>query len=103
MSVAIIGGGYAGMAAALTLSEAGVPVTVYEANSQLGGRARRVEVNGVTLDNGLHILACAYHETLRLVNARFDAGRGLAPNLEGGSEAFGQSSPPRGTRSARPG
>lgn len=69
MSVAIIGGGYAGMAAALTLSEAGVPVAVYEANAQLGGRARRVEVNGVALDNGLHILAGAYRETLRLVHS----------------------------------
>ncbi|HET7158566.1 MAG TPA: hydroxysqualene dehydroxylase HpnE [Burkholderiales bacterium] len=69
MRVAIIGGGYAGMAAALTLSEAGVPVTVYEANSQLGGRARRVEINGIALDNGLHILAGAYRETLHLVNS----------------------------------
>lgn len=69
MSVAIIGGGYAGMAAALTLGEAGVPVTVYEASAQLGGRARRVEINGVVLDNGLHILLGAYRETLRLVHS----------------------------------
>ena len=65
--VAIIGGGYAGMAAAVTLSERGVPVTVYEAGATLGGRARRVEINGVTLDNGLHILIGAYRETLRLI------------------------------------
>lgn len=67
MKVAIIGGGYAGMAAAVMLANAGVPVTVYEAASQLGGRARRVVVNGVALDNGLHILLGAYTETLRLV------------------------------------
>jgi squalene-associated FAD-dependent desaturase len=65
--VAIIGGGYAGMAAAVTLAEKGVPVTVYEAAPTLGGRARRVEINGVTLDNGLHILIGAYRETLRLI------------------------------------
>ena len=53
MRVAVIGGGYAGMAAAVTLAQAGVAVTVYEAGSQLGGRARRVTVNGVALDNGL--------------------------------------------------
>ena len=65
--VAIIGGGYAGMAAAVTLAEQRVPVTLYEAGATLGGRARRVEINGVTLDNGLHILIGAYHETLRLI------------------------------------
>jgi squalene-associated FAD-dependent desaturase len=68
-TVAVIGGGYAGMAAAVTLAEAGVPVTVFEAARELGGRARRVVVNGVTLDNGLHILVGAYRETLRLVHA----------------------------------
>ncbi len=65
--VAIIGGGYAGMAAAVTLAEQQVTVTVYEAGPVLGGRARRVDINGVTLDNGLHILIGAYHETLRLI------------------------------------
>ncbi len=65
--VAIIGGGYAGMAAAVTLAEGHVPVTVFEAGPTLGGRARRVEINGVTLDNGLHILIGAYRETLRLI------------------------------------
>src|SRR5688572_5194992 len=67
MGVAVIGGGYAGMAAAVTLAEAGVAVTVYEAAAQLGGRARRVVVRGVALDNGLHILLGAYRETLRLI------------------------------------
>ncbi len=65
--VAIIGGGYAGMAAAVTLAEKNVPATVYEAGATLGGRARRVDINGVTLDNGLHILIGAYRETLRLI------------------------------------
>lgn len=65
--VAIVGGGYAGMAAAVTLAEHGVAVTVYEASPTLGGRARRVEINGVALDNGLHILIGAYRETLRLI------------------------------------
>lgn len=65
--VAILGGGYAGMAAAVTLADAGVPVTVFEAGLVTGGRARRVEINGVALDNGLHILIGAYRETLRLI------------------------------------
>jgi squalene-associated FAD-dependent desaturase len=55
------------MAAAVTLAEQRVPVTVYEANKTLGGRARRVEHREATLDNGLHILIGAYSETLRLM------------------------------------
>ena len=67
MNVAVIGGGYAGMAAAVELAARGIPVTVFEAAHQLGGRARRVEHRDTALDNGLHILIGAYRETLRLV------------------------------------
>ena len=67
MNVAVIGGGYAGLAAAVTLAERRIPVTVYEAAKTLGGRARRVEHRDATLDNGLHILIGAYTETLRLM------------------------------------
>jgi len=67
MNVAVIGGGYAGMAAAVTLAEQRVPVTVFEAGKSLGGRARRIEHEEATLDNGLHILVGAYVETLRLM------------------------------------
>ncbi|MFN0041178.1 MAG: hydroxysqualene dehydroxylase HpnE [Burkholderiales bacterium] len=66
--VAIVGGGYAGMAAATELSAAGLPVVVFETARVLGGRARRVDVAGIPLDNGLHILLGAYRETLRLIN-----------------------------------
>ena len=67
MRVAVAGGGYAGMAAAVELAARGAPVTVFEASKQLGGRARRVEHRGAALDNGLHILIGAYRETLRLI------------------------------------
>ncbi len=63
----MIGGGYAGMAAAVTLAASGVPVTVYESAKQLGGRARGVLHNGTQLDNGQHILLGCYHHTLRLI------------------------------------
>ena len=66
-SVAIIGGGYAGMAAAVELAARDIPVTVFEAAPVLGGRARRVSINDTALDNGLHILIGAYSETLRLI------------------------------------
>jgi len=65
--VAIIGGGYAGMAAATQLASDGVRVTVLEAARILGGRARRVETHDFRVDNGLHILLGAYNETLRLI------------------------------------
>ena len=65
--VAIIGGGWAGLAAAVTLSQGGIALHVFEAARQLGGRARRVEVEGLALDNGQHILIGAYTETLRLM------------------------------------
>ena len=67
MTVAIIGAGYAGMAAAVALAGRGMPVTVFEAAAVLGGRARRVTVHDTALDNGLHILIGAYSETLRLI------------------------------------
>ncbi len=67
MTVAIIGGGYAGMAAAVELAARNIPVTVFESAPVLGGRARRVTVHDTALDNGLHILIGAYSETLRLI------------------------------------
>lgn len=65
--VAIIGGGYAGMAAAVTLAAANIPVTVFESAKQLGGRARGVQHHDVQLDNGQHILLGCYHHTLQLI------------------------------------
>ncbi|MCA1977947.1 MAG: hydroxysqualene dehydroxylase HpnE [Thiobacillus sp.] len=66
-SVAVIGGGWAGCAAALTLAEAGVAVTLFEASRTLGGRARGVEIDGRKLDNGQHLLLGAYASCLDLI------------------------------------
>ena len=60
--VAIIGAGYAGMAAAVELVRMGLDVTVFESSRVLGGRARVVEKDGYRLDNGQHILLGAYTE-----------------------------------------
>ena len=65
--VAIVGAGYAGMAAAVTLAERGVPVAVFESGPVPGGRARRVVSKGTELDNGQHILVGAYSELLRMM------------------------------------
>lgn len=69
MNVAVIGAGWAGMAAAVALAQKNTRVTVFEAARHLGGRARAVEIDGIELDNGQHILIGAYCETLRLMRA----------------------------------
>lgn len=66
--VAIVGGGWAGCAAGLNLCEAGVAVTLFEASNTLGGRARAVQFNGLSLDNGQHLLLGAYQQTLTLID-----------------------------------
>jgi squalene-associated FAD-dependent desaturase len=55
------------MAAAVTLADRGIPVTVFESGPVPGGRARRVKTEGHELDNGQHILIGAYTELLRLM------------------------------------
>ena len=76
--IAVVGGGWAGLAAATRLAEAGCQVHLFEASRTLGGRARRVSVPSplgtLTLDNGQHILLGAY-------TACFDLLRrcGIAP------------------------
>ncbi len=67
MNTAIIGGGYAGMAAAVELAGSGIPVTVFESARQLGGRARAVLHNDTMLDNGQHLLLGCYRQTLRMI------------------------------------
>ncbi len=65
--VAVVGGGWAGCAAAVELARRGAQVTLFEAARTLGGRARGVEVHGHMLDNGQHILLGAYKQTLNLL------------------------------------
>lgn len=69
LNCAVIGAGYAGMAAAVELAAAGRQVEVFEASRTLGGRARAVQIEGFSVDNGQHILIGAYTETLRLMRA----------------------------------
>jgi squalene-associated FAD-dependent desaturase len=72
MKIAIIGAGWAGMAAAVEATTAGHRVSVFEASRTLGGRARSVpgqlpDGSPVALDNGQHILIGAYRATLQLL------------------------------------
>ncbi len=67
--VAIIGAGWAGLAAAFTLKRAGWHAEVFEQSPVLGGRARKAVIprRGVTLDNGQHLLIGAYRHVLKLM------------------------------------
>ena len=72
MQLAVIGAGWAGLAAAVAATDAGHKVTVFEAARVLGGRARTLEVQlpdgqAAMLDNGQHIMIGAYLQTLRMM------------------------------------
>ena len=67
LRVAVVGAGWAGLAAAVELAAAGARPVVFEAGRQLGGRARRTRLDERELDNGQHLLIGAYRETLRLM------------------------------------
>ena len=72
-SVAVLGGGLAGLATALALGSSGFPVTVYEARPFLGGRATSYPLNTaeleageepVTIDNCQHVLLRCCHNLM---------------------------------------
>ncbi|MDH0864267.1 hydroxysqualene dehydroxylase HpnE [Mitsuaria sp. GD03876] len=65
--VAVIGGGWAGLAAAVEAVSLGADTTLFEMAPALGGRARSLEGSTPALDNGQHILIGAYVETLALM------------------------------------
>jgi squalene-associated FAD-dependent desaturase len=67
VKIAVVGGGWAGLAAAVRATESGHDVTLFEMAGQFGGRARGVRVDGLALDNGQHILIGAYARTLALL------------------------------------
>jgi len=72
MKVAVVGGGWAGLAAGIAAVRGGHAVTLFEAARTLGGRARSLPAtlpdgSPTTLDNGQHILIGAYSATLRLM------------------------------------
>jgi squalene-associated FAD-dependent desaturase len=80
--VTVVGGGLAGIAAALRCADLGARVTLLEVRPRLGGAAYSFEREGLSLDNGQHVfLRCctAYRELLRRIGSE-DATR-LQPRL----------------------
>ncbi len=65
--VAIAGGGWAGIAAAIRLAEEKIPVVLLEAEKQLGGRARCARFGNLRVDNGQHLIFGHYRYLLELI------------------------------------
>jgi hydroxysqualene dehydroxylase len=70
--VVVVGGGLAGIAAALDCADDGAAVTVLESRGRLGGAAYSFVRDGILADNGQHVfLRCcaAYRELLERIGA----------------------------------
>ena len=76
-TVAIVGGGISGLAAAFFLRDCGVAVTVLEGSPRLGGKLAVSEVGGVAVDEGAEALLARRPEGTDLIGAV-----GLAGQLE---------------------
>lgn len=83
--VVVIGGGFAGLSAAVALSERGFRVAVLESKPALGGRAYSFidSETGDFVDNGQHVLMGCYTQTLDFLN-RIGSSKNLVfhENLE---------------------
>jgi squalene-associated FAD-dependent desaturase len=82
-SAAVIGGGVAGITAALDIAERGIAVTLLDVRPRLGGAAYSFERDGLQLDNGQHVfLRCctAYRALLDRIGG--SAGVDLQSRLE---------------------
>jgi phytoene dehydrogenase-like protein len=70
--VVVIGGGLAGISAALDCARGGAEVTLLESRGRLGGAAYSFDRDGLSVDNGQHVfLRCctAYRELLEDLDA----------------------------------
>lgn len=77
--VNIVGGGIAGLIAAVELARAGLKVRVFEAGNTFGGRARTRNADGFMLNQGPHALyeKGAFKRTLDRLGIDYSGGRAL--------------------------
>jgi squalene-associated FAD-dependent desaturase len=74
--VAVIGGGLAGIAAALDCADAGARVTLLEVRPRLGGAVYSFERDGLRIDNGQHVFLRCFH-AYRALLARLGSEGGV--------------------------
>lgn len=86
----VIGGGPAGLAAAVALASEGASVTVLEADRELGGRARHWEGDGYRINLGPHAL---YPQAERLLNGLGVEVTGRTPSHDLTFELDGRTHP----------
>jgi squalene-associated FAD-dependent desaturase len=82
-SVIVIGGGLAGISAAICLADAGVDVTLLESRPWLGGATCSFARRGLTIDNGQHVFlrSCvAYRDLLARLGVTTSCS--LQPSLD---------------------
>lgn len=70
MTVLIVGAGLAGLTCARHLHQQQIPVTVLEAEADVGGRVRSDHIEGFTLDHGFQVLFDAYPAVQRNLDLR---------------------------------
>ncbi|HZD75165.1 MAG TPA: FAD-dependent oxidoreductase, partial [Actinomycetota bacterium] len=65
-SVVVIGGGLAGLSAALAAADGGAAVTLLEARPRLGGATFSIRRDGLDIDNGQHVFlrCCTAYRSL---------------------------------------
>jgi hydroxysqualene dehydroxylase len=81
--VAVVGGGLAGIAAALDCADAGARVTLLEVRPRLGGAVYSFERDGLRIDNGQHVfLRCFAAYRALLARLGSDSGVWLQRRME---------------------
>jgi phytoene dehydrogenase-like protein len=79
--VIIVGAGVAGLACALDLAAAGVPVQVLESGDAVGGRMRTDRRDGFLLDRGFQVFNTAYPQVKRRMDLRALQLRPFTPGV----------------------
>ncbi len=80
--IIVIGGGWAGLAAAATAASNGAEVVLLEARRELGGRARTEAVDGFMFNQGAHALYAGF-EGMRVLRGLGIEPKGNKPPLKG--------------------
>ncbi|HET7269836.1 MAG TPA: FAD-dependent oxidoreductase, partial [Rubrobacter sp.] len=79
--VVVVGGGIGGLASAALLGRAGHEVTLLEANPWLGGKSRRIELQGRRMDTGPSLLT--FPRVWEEFQRRWDVAPGEAAEVAG--------------------